>query len=253
MLEDDYPLQEVVKKKMARQELELREMVEEMAREDRKERVLEIKRMVSLEEMMMSLEITMSRESLDSHKNQEQHEVMDWSEVELGEHAMLENLQVSLGIGVLDEEDWKMIDMDSEHGYLDDIIMELEHGEVNRELVWRRQPDKDGDDLDYDWLVMDCDDQEEPPEIASGVRNDATETAIEHLSQLTREEIRLALSDQRQPTEQQLLMPLDSLVFSVNNLYEEFGFPASVNVKWKIFHKSDLARIDLIKNYFVGI
>ena len=84
-----------------------------------------------------------------------------------------------------------MIDVDSEHGYLDDIIMELEHGEVNKDLAWRRQPDEDGDDLDYDWLVMDCDDQEEPPEIASGVRNDATETAIEHLSQLMREEIRL--------------------------------------------------------------
>ena len=40
MFEDYHPLQEVVKKKMARQELEFREMVEEMAREDGKERVI---------------------------------------------------------------------------------------------------------------------------------------------------------------------------------------------------------------------
>ena len=38
MFEDDHPLQEFVKKKKATQELELSEMVEEMVREDRKER-----------------------------------------------------------------------------------------------------------------------------------------------------------------------------------------------------------------------
>ena len=190
----------------------------------------------------------MSRESLYSPKAQEQHEDMDWSEVELEEHALLETLQESMGVGVLDGEDWMMIDVDSEHGYLDEFIMELEHEVSMKEAIrlpWRRQSGEDVDDLDYDWLVVDCDDQEDPPEIACRVMKE-TETFIEHLSQLTGEQNRHAVSSQEIPNMQQLLSPLDSLVCRFKNLYDEFGYPACDDQTWN-------GNIDLIKNCIVGI
>ena len=69
LLQDDQPLQEAVKKKMARQELDLKVAFKEMEKDDRLQRVSYLRKefaaaraeteMVSLEETMSCLEMTM--------------------------------------------------------------------------------------------------------------------------------------------------------------------------------------------------
>ena len=164
MLEDDPLLQEVVKTKMRRQEQELQLLVAEMAREDRLLVVKDLKLkfasrrlekdMVSLEEMMLALDITISREELagGQTKNQEEQEDMDWMVVDEAEHALLDQLQMELGIEVLEDEDWRMLELEHEHGYLDKLILALEqedcYPEVSNVVRWRRPVQDDKEDED---------------------------------------------------------------------------------------------------------
>ena len=56
---------------------------------------------------MLVLDITISREeAVKQTKHQEDQEEMDWAVVECEEHALLDRLQMELGIGLLEDEDW---------------------------------------------------------------------------------------------------------------------------------------------------
>jgi hypothetical protein len=48
---------------------------------------------------------------------------MDWTVVEEAENALLDQLQMELGIEVLEDEDWRMLELEPDHGYLDKIIL----------------------------------------------------------------------------------------------------------------------------------
>ena len=102
LLEYDQPLQDIIRKKMERQEAEHRRVFEEMVRDDRVQKVEELRKkfasrrimgeVTKLEELMQSLDITISREGSKGHQAmpQEQQEDMDWKVVEVSEHALLD-------------------------------------------------------------------------------------------------------------------------------------------------------------------
>jgi hypothetical protein len=105
LLEYDQPLQDIIRKKMERQEAEHRRVFEEMVRDDRVQKVEELRKkfasrrmmgeVTKLEELMQSLDITISRKGSKGHQAmpQEQQEDMDWKVVEVSELALLDQWQ----------------------------------------------------------------------------------------------------------------------------------------------------------------
>ena len=173
LLEDDLELQEVVKKKMLRQEQEVAGALEAMEKEDRlakgaemkhkftqrqrDRRVVQEKQQVDLEVMMNCLSLTILEEET---VGQERVEDMDWGQLELEEHMLLDDWQITLGLELY--EDWVMVDEVEEHKYLDDLLMELEdrQGSQEEECTWRSTGILVGDGLGDIWCqedVEDCD------------------------------------------------------------------------------------------------
>ena len=85
---------------------------------------------MDLEDLMLALDITISREERagEQTKLHEEQEDMDWMAVESEEHALLDRLQIELGIELLEDEDWNMVELGSEHEYLDRIILRVARG-----------------------------------------------------------------------------------------------------------------------------
>jgi hypothetical protein len=177
MLVDDQPLQEAMKIKMRRQEQELQLVVAEMAKEDRIQRVKELRvkftsrrqepEMVDLEDLMLALDITISREerAVKQTNQQDDQEEMDWAVVEGEEHALLDRLQMELGIGLLEDEDWNMVELEPEHVYMDKIILALSQEDmidgVREGTLWRRANQDDDHDVGVEeWEVETKDDQD---------------------------------------------------------------------------------------------
>ena len=86
-----------------------------------------------MEDLMLALDITISREerAVKQTNHQEEQEDMDWIVVECEEHALLDRLQMELGIELLEDEDWNMVELGSEHEYLDRIILELRKEDIS--------------------------------------------------------------------------------------------------------------------------
>ena len=65
----------------------------------------------------LALDITISREeSVDNQtNNKEGQENMDWTVVEGEEHAFLDRLKMELEVGLLEDEDWNIVDLESEN------------------------------------------------------------------------------------------------------------------------------------------
>ena len=132
LLQDDQPLQEAVKKKMARQELDLKVAFEEMEKDDRLQRVSYLRKefavaraeteMVSLEEMMSCLEMTMMAET----RVEVGMMCKDWHEDEEMEHLEMDRLLTDNdgAKDVTEGEDDRVIDMELEHEYLDGVLEE---------------------------------------------------------------------------------------------------------------------------------
>ena len=139
------------------------------------------KEIVDLEDLMMALDITIYREerAVRQTRHQEGQEDMDWTVVECEEHALLDSLQMELGIGLLEDEDWNMVELGSEHEYLDRIILELSQKDISSGVrngaLWRMaNQDDDHDDKAEEWKMESKDDKEgcanDDPEV--GVRED---------------------------------------------------------------------------------
>ena len=101
---------------MERQEAEHRRVFEEMVRDDRVQKVEELKKKFATrrmmgEELMQSLDVTISREGSTEYQamSHEHQEDIDWKVVEVSEHALLDQWKMELDIEVLDDGDWKML------------------------------------------------------------------------------------------------------------------------------------------------
>ena len=227
--ENDQPLQVVMKKKMQRQETEFRQSVEEMDKADRILRVQDLRLrfasrrmendMVRLEDMMSALDITIFREGTTGYQamSQEYQEDMDWKVVELHEHALLDQWQMELGIGVLDDEDWKMMDIELEHGYLDRLIDMMEQND-----------DDNGQDSSRDGVV-----------VSDDVMN-----------------VSLAVWEHQPQNSQQLLMPINRLVFGLKDRDEELSqalrYPVCVSEE-KRLQSGTVPTNTVTKNYSYNI
>jgi hypothetical protein len=138
-------------------------------------------KMVDLEDLMLALDITISREekAVKQTKHQDDQEEMDWAVVECEEHALLDRLQMELGIGLLEDEDWNMVELEPEHVYLDKIILALSQEDmidgVREGTLWRRANQDDDHAVRVEeWEVESKDDQDgwEDDDPGVGVKDD---------------------------------------------------------------------------------
>ena len=165
LLEEDKELQSVILKKVRRQEREVTEAVE---RSDRLERKLVAKdrwrtgymerQMDNLEELMACL--TVCREELGREEYGVQTEVMDWTQTEMVEHSLLDDLIGELGIQNMDMSRTSEVDFEQEMEYLEMLGHDNGGEEADLDMMSSYNVKYAGgmlrnigdEDLEYDWL-----------------------------------------------------------------------------------------------------
>ena len=160
LLEHSQELQEVVRKKMWRQEKEMVDLVESVEKEERLERKTvaqvhwrerqDARVMVKLEDMMECLTVCCQRAEM------EQDDRMDWSQTEIDEHRFMEDLRKELGLVSLKDDTMVMeLDPEEEHEYLDRLMEGLmvkdDHGMRNVRVAG----------VDHEWKLLLCQDGQE--------------------------------------------------------------------------------------------